>query len=68
MIVVAKLTILLTLVCALLVLVMKSWCKNNPLDAMFENYPVWIYVSVLLIYLDIICVFISVAWVLFCYW
>jgi len=44
-----------------------AWFKNNPLDAMFENYPVWIYISVLLIYLDIICIFVSVAWFLFCY-
>lgn len=63
--IIVKLTILLTMVCAVLIFAMKVWGENNPLDALVSNYPVWMYVSVLLMFLDVIGIFASVIWFLF---
>ena len=65
--IVMKFTILLTMVCALLIFKMRGWAKRYPLEALVENYPIWFYVAVLIIYLDVICIFISTFWFLFCY-
>lgn len=63
--IVIKLTILLTMVCAVLIFAIKVWAESNPLEALVENYPTWIYISVLLMFLDVIGIFASAIWLLF---
>jgi len=63
--IIVKLTILLTMVCALLIFAIKVWGKSHPFEVMVEAYPKWFYIAVLLMYLDVICIFASVIWFLF---
>ena len=65
--IIVKLTILLTMVCVLLKYEMKVWAKNNPPKVYVEDYPTWIYVALLLMFLDVIAIFASVIWFLFFY-
>lgn len=62
---IVKFTILLTMVCILLILIFRKWCKRNPLRAIAEDYPVWTYAVGLLILLDVVSIFLSVIWLLF---
>lgn len=63
--IIVKLTILLTMVCALLFTIFREWCKSHPLKALVEEYPWWAYIYGLLVLLDVIAIFLSVIWLLF---
>lgn len=65
--IIAKLTIVLTLVVILMVIIFRSWCKQNPLRALIEDYPLWAYILGLLVIIDVVGIFYSVIWFLFFY-
>lgn len=58
-------TFLLTMVCILLILIFREWCKSNPLRALEKDYPVWAYAVGLLVLLDVFAILLSVIWLLF---
>lgn len=66
--IVVKLTILVTIIVAFLIRIFKGWCLRHPLEAAFEEYPIWTHVMGVLIILDGVGIFASVVWLLFFYW
>ena len=64
---IVKLTIVLTMIVALMIVVFLGWCKENPFKVMASEFPRWAYVLVFLVLLDVIGIFASVIWFLFFY-
>ena len=65
--IIAKLTILLTLAVIFLTNRVKAWGKSNPRRVYLEDYPWWVNLTAWLIILDTIGIFASVIWFLFIY-
>jgi hypothetical protein len=65
--IIVKFAILLTALCVLMLIMFRGWCLNHPLKALVEDYPWWAYVYAILIPIDVLAIFASMIWFLFCF-
>lgn len=65
--IIVKLTAMLTLVIIFLLARFKLWVETNPVRAIVRDYPAWVYIMALFIWIDVIGIFASAIWFLFFY-
>lgn len=65
--IIAKLTLLLTVIIIISLIILRIWCENHKLEAMVKDYPWWSYIIAYAIVFDAIGIIVSIVLLLFFY-